>query len=109
MRQRQQLERAMAGYRQLERDLDDGITLVELGEAENDDASIKEGETSLTKLVAEVRRREVEALLSGEADANDTYLEIHAGAGGTESQDWASMLLRMYTRWAEERDRKSVV
>ena len=102
MRQRQQLERAIAGYKQLERDLDDGVTLVELGEAEDDAASIAEGEASLTKLVVEVRRREVEALLSGEADANDTYLEIHAGAGGTESQDWASMLLRMYTRWAEK-------
>ena len=95
--------RAVSGYKQLERDLDDGVILIELGEAEGDDASITEGEANLTKLVAEVRRREVEALLSGEADANDTYLEIHAGAGGTESQDWASMLLRMYTRWAEDR------
>ncbi len=103
MRQRQQLEGAIKGYRQLERDLDDAVTLIELGEAESDDASITEGEANLTKLVAEVRRREVEALLSGEADANDTYLEIHAGAGGTESQDWASMMLRMYVRWAEDR------
>ena len=109
MRQRQQLERAIAGYKQLERDLDDGVTLVELGEAEDDVTSIAEGEAGLTKLVAEVRRREVEALLSGEADANDTYLEIHAGAGGTEAQDWVSMMLRMYTRWAEERGFKAKV
>ena len=103
MRQRQQLERAVTGYKQLERDLDDGVTLMELGEAEDDAASITEGEAALTKLVVEVRRREVEALLAGEADANDTYLEIHAGAGGTEAQDWVSMMLRMYTRWAEDR------
>ena len=103
MRQRQQLERAVTGYKQLERDLDDGVTLMELGEAETDAASITEGEAALTKLVVEVRRREVEALLAGEADANDTYLEIHAGAGGTEAQDWVSMMLRMYTRWAEDR------
>ena len=103
MRQRQQLERAVTGYKQLERDLDDGVTLMELGEAEDDAASIAEGEAALTKLVVEVRRREVEALLAGEADANDTYLEIHAGAGGTEAQDWVSMMLRMYTRWAEDR------
>ena len=102
MRQRQQLERAIAGYKQLERDLDDGVTLVELGEAEDDAASIAEGETSLKKLVVEVRRREVEALLSGEADANDTYLEIHAGAGGTEAQDWVSMMLRMWLRLANQ-------
>jgi peptide chain release factor 2 len=109
MRQRQQLERAMSGFRQLERDLDDALTLIELGVAENDEASIKEGETSLNRLVAEVKRREVEALLSGEADGNDTYLEIHAGAGGTESQDWASMLLKMYTKWAESRGFKVTI
>ena len=109
MRQRQQLERAIGGYRQLERDLDDGVTLIELGEAEGDEASIKEGEAGLGKLVAEVKRQEVAALLSGEADGNDTYLEIHAGAGGTESQDWASMLLRMYTKWAEGRGFKVIV
>ena len=106
MRQRQQLERSIAGYRQLERELDDSTTLIELGEAEGDQASIGEGETTLKRLVDEVKRREVEALLSGEADGNDAYLEVHAGAGGTESQDWAEMLLRMYTRWAEARDYK---
>jgi peptide chain release factor 2 len=109
MRQRQALERAVAGYKQLERDLDDNLTLIELGEAEGDAASVSEAEASLRKLVDVVKRREVEALLSGEADANDCYLEVHAGAGGTESQDWAEMLLRMYTRWAESRGFKVVL
>jgi peptide chain release factor 2 len=109
MRQRQALERAVAGYKQLERDLDDNLTLIELGEAEEDAASVSEAEASLRKLVDVVKRREVEALLSGEADANDCYLEVHAGAGGTESQDWAEMLLRMYTRWAESRGFKVVL
>ena len=106
MRQRQQLERAINAYRDLERGLEDGITLIELGEAEDDDASIAEGEAMLKKLDEEAQRRSVEALLSGEADGNDTYLEVHAGAGGTESQDWASMLARMYMRWAEQRGYK---
>jgi peptide chain release factor 2 len=109
MRQRQQLERAISGYRQLERDLDDGVTLLELGEEAGDEASISEGEAGLRKLVEVVKEREVEALLSGEADGNDTYLEVHAGAGGTESQDWAAMLLRMYTKWAERRGFKVAV
>jgi peptide chain release factor 2 len=76
--------------------------LIELGEAEKDQNVITEAEDALRKLKADVSRRELEALLSGEADNNDTYLEVHAGAGGTESQDWASMLLRMYARWAEQ-------
>ncbi len=109
MRQRQQMERAISGYRQLERDLDDAMTLIELGEEADDRGSISEGEAGLNRLVSEVKKREVEALLSGEADGNDTYLEIHAGAGGTESQDWASMLLRMYSKWAEERGFKVTV
>ena len=106
MRQRQQLERSINAYRDLERGLEDGVTLIELGEAEDDDASIAEGEAMLKKLDEEAQRRSVEALLSGEADGNDTYLEVHAGAGGTESQDWASMLARMYMRWAEQRGYK---
>ena len=76
--------------------------MIELGEAEDDQKVIAEAEAALRKLKAEVARRELEALLSGEADANDSYLEVHAGAGGTESQDWANMLLRMYVRWAEQ-------
>jgi peptide chain release factor 2 len=106
MRQRQQLERSIDAYRRLERELDDSVTLIELGEAEDDAATVAEGEAQLKKLDEEAQRRSVEALLSGEADANDTYLEVHAGAGGTESQDWASMLGRMYMRWAEDRGYK---
>ena len=106
MRARQTLERQIGAYRQLERDLDDGITLVELGEAEGDEATVAEGEAALRKLKDIAQKREIEALLSGEADANDTFLEVHAGAGGTESQDWASMLMRMFTRWAEQHDYK---
>jgi len=106
MRQRQQLERSINAYKKLERELDDSVTLIELGEAEDDEASVAEGEVQLKKLNEEAQRRSVEALLSGEADSNDTYLEVHAGAGGTESQDWASMLTRMYMRWAEERGYK---
>lgn len=109
MRQRQQLERSINAYEQLERELDDSVTLIELGEAEGDDATVAEGEAQLKKLDEEAQRKSVEALLSGEADANDTYLEVHAGAGGTESQDWASMLARMYMRWAEERGYKVAV
>ncbi len=109
MRQRQQLERSINAYKQLERDLDDSVTLIELGEAEDDSASIAEGEAQLKKLDEVAQRKSVEALLSGEADANDTYLEVHAGAGGTESQDWASMLARMYMRWAEDRGYKVAV
>ena len=106
MRQRQTLERSIAGYKKLERELDDAVTLIELGESEDDAASVEEGEAALRKLAEEARRQEVEALLSGEADGNDTYLEVHAGAGGTESQDWAEMLSRMYIRWAEHHDYK---
>lgn len=96
----------MGAYLRLAGDLEDSVTLIELGEAEDDDATIAEGEAQLRKLEEEAQRRSVEALLSGEADANDTYLEVHAGAGGTESQDWASMLVRMYMRWAEDRGYK---
>jgi peptide chain release factor 2 len=79
----------------------DAVEFVELGEAEGDDAVVAEGLASLAKLAERADADKVQALLAGEADANDTYLEIHAGAGGTESQDWAEMLLRMYARWAE--------
>ncbi len=106
MRQRQSLERTVTDLKKLERDLDDALTLIELGEAENDAASVSEGEMALKRLDAEAQRRSVEALLSGEADGMNTYLEVHAGAGGTESQDWASMLARMYMRWAERRGYK---
>ncbi len=103
MRRRQALDEAITSYVNLERDLTDNIELIELGEQENDADVVAEAETALEALKGEAQKREVAALLSGEADANDSYLEIHAGAGGTESQDWAQMLMRMYTRWAEHR------
>ncbi|MCB1515025.1 MAG: peptide chain release factor 2 [Hyphomicrobiaceae bacterium] len=106
MRQRQQIERAIKSVSGLQRELDDAVTLIELGEAEDDDDTVREGETALKRLSEDAQRRSVDALLNGEADGNDTYVEIHAGAGGTESQDWAEMLTRMYARWAEQRGYK---
>lgn len=106
MRQRQSLERTITDMKRLERDYEDALTLIELGETEDDEASIAEGEMALRRIDTEAQRRSVEALLSGEADGMNTYLEVNAGAGGTESQDWASMLARMYMRWAERRGYK---
>ena len=102
MQERNALEDGLGAIGKIERDLDDQITMIELGEAEKDAAVIAEAEAALKRLQAEAARRELEALLSGEADANDAFLKVQAGAGGTESQDWAEMLLRMYTRWAEQ-------
>jgi peptide chain release factor 2 len=102
MQERTALEERLNSLARIEQELDDQITMIELGEAEKDDKVVGEAEAALKKLKADAARRELEALLSGEADGNDAYLEVHAGAGGTESQDWASMLMRMYTRWAEE-------
>jgi len=102
MRERTHLQDAIEAYKTLERGLDDAVTLIELGEAEGDADSTAEGEAQLKELKALAAKRELESLLSGEADANDAYLEVHAGAGGTEAQDWAEMLLRMYARWAEQ-------
>ena len=101
MRERQQLEDSITGVRALETKLSDNVELIELGEEEGDADIVKEAEDALKALKAESGRQQVEAMLSGEADSNDTYLEVHSGAGGTESQDWANILLRMYTRWAE--------
>jgi peptide chain release factor 2 len=101
MQERTALDDALGGIARVERELADHVDLIELGEAEGDDGVVTEAEAALRGLKKEVARRELEALLSGEADRFDSYLEVHAGAGGTESQDWASMLLRMYTRWAE--------
>ncbi|QEE42253.1 MULTISPECIES: peptide chain release factor 2 [unclassified Methylobacterium] len=106
MRERQQLDEAVSSIRKLERDLEDGATLIELGEMEGDESSIREGEVAILAVEKEAASRQVETLLSGEADGFDTYLEVHAGAGGTESQDWANMLQRMYGRWAERRKYK---
>ena len=103
MRERTQLETQIAGITKLERDIEDALTLIELGEMEGDEATIVEGEAAIRTVEAEAGRLQVESLLSGEADMLDTYVEIHPGAGGTESQDWAEMLLRMYRRWGERR------
>ncbi|MFZ2065134.1 MAG: peptide chain release factor 2 [Xanthobacteraceae bacterium] len=102
MQERTSLDDQLNALSRIDQELDDQVTLIELGEAEDDQKVIADAEESLRKLKTDVARRELEALLSGEADANNTYLEVHAGAGGTESQDWANMLLRMYARWAEQ-------
>ena len=101
MRERQQLDDSINGVKRLEQQVKDNIELIEMGEEEGDESIVQEAEEALKALRAEAARRQVEAMLSGEADRNDTYLEVHSGAGGTESQDWANMLLRMYIRWAE--------
>jgi peptide chain release factor 2 len=102
MRERQHLEKSITAIRAIESELGDQLGMIELGEEEGDTGVVVDAEAALKRLHAELGRRQVEALLSGEADASDCFLEVHAGAGGTESQDWASMLLRMYVRWAEK-------
>jgi peptide chain release factor 2 len=102
MQERTALDDSLNSIGRITQELDDQITMIELGEAEKDTKVVAEAEAALKKLKADAERRVLEALLSGEADSNDTFLEVHAGAGGTESQDWANMLLRMYTRWAEQ-------
>ncbi len=109
MQERQRLEEALSGFKRMEQELDDNIELIGLGEQEQDEDVVAEAENALQRLGREAQKRQVEALLSGEADANDTYLEIHAGAGGTESQDWAQMLMRMYLRWADARGYKAEI
>jgi peptide chain release factor 2 len=101
MRDRQMLSDAIDGYTSLSRELDDQRELIALGEAEGDDEIVTEAEAALGELRDRAAQKEIEALLDQEADANDTFLEINAGAGGTESCDWAAMLARMYVRWAE--------
>ncbi len=103
MRERQRLASSVDGYKALAQGLADNVELIEMGEAENDAEIVSEAETALRAVKETAGEREIEALLSGEADGNDCYLEIHSGAGGTESCDWAAMLARMYTRWAERR------
>jgi peptide chain release factor 2 len=103
MRERQGLDDGIKAVTGLTRALDDNIELIAMGEEEGDQSIVSEAEAAIRALSAEVKARQIETLLSGEADANDAYVEVHAGAGGTESQDWANMLLRMYTRWAERR------
>jgi peptide chain release factor 2 len=102
MLERTRLDRGVNGYLKMEQELKDTLDLTELAESEGDQAMVAEGERTLERLRAEAGQRELESLLSGEADMNDAYLEIHAGAGGTEAQDWGEILLRMYMRWAEQ-------
>jgi len=106
MRERRRLEAAIGTVNEITREMGDAVEFIELGEAEGDDAVVAEGLQTLEKLAERADADKVQALLGGEADGNDTYLEIHAGAGGTESQDWAEMLLRMYSRWAERKGYK---
>jgi peptide chain release factor 2 len=106
MRERQKLEDAISGLTSMQSELADTVELIEMGEEEGDDAMVDEAVASLGELSSKARRLQVEALLSGEADSMDSYVEVHSGAGGTESQDWANMLLRMYSRWAEASGRK---
>jgi len=106
MRTRQQLDDQIKSYTAIEQTLEDNAGLIELGEEEGDEAVIKEAETALFALQREAAKRQLETLLSGEADSNNAFVEVHAGAGGTESQDWAQMLMRMYSRWAEAKGYK---
>jgi peptide chain release factor 2 len=101
MKERQRLDDSISAIRALEQSLADSIELIAMGEEEGDASIVSEAEGTIRGLQKEVAQRQIDALLSGEADSNDTYVEIHSGAGGTESQDWASMLLRMYMRWGE--------
>ncbi len=101
MRERTDLEERLGSLSRFDRELEDAVTLVDLGEMEEDAATEKEGIDALKGLKADAERRQIEALLSGEVDPNDTYIEVHSGAGGTESCDWARMLFRMYARWGE--------
>ena len=102
-REQKQLESAVNTVNEISAEMADAVEFIEMGEAEGEESIVNDGVASLEKLANRADADKVQALLSGEADANDTYLEIHAGAGGTESQDWAEMLLRMYARWAERR------
>ena len=101
MRERTSTEKRLAEFQALQQEFDDATELIALAEEEADAETLDEAEKALSALQAVTAKRQLESLLSGEADGNDCFLEIHAGAGGTESQDWAQMLVRMYTRWAE--------
>ncbi|WP_208440990.1 peptide chain release factor 2 [Bartonella raoultii] len=106
MRERQRLDDSIHGIRLFTKTLEECIELIAMGEEESDTEIIADAENTIRNLKNEIEKKQIDVLLSGEADPNDTYLEVHAGAGGTESQDWASMLLRMYTRWAEQHNMK---
>ena len=102
MKERTHLEQSTGGVRAMERDIADSLELIEMGEAEGDATIVADAEANLRAAQDRARKMELESLLSGDADGNDCYLEVHAGAGGTEAQDWAEIMLRMYTRWAEQ-------
>ncbi len=102
MQERQRLETSITTINGIETELNDTVELIELGEMEGDEEVVNEAEAALKTLNADLGKKQIAALLSGEADRNDAYLEVHSGSGGTEAQDWASMLLRMYVRWAEQ-------
>ena len=102
MRRRNGLASRIDAVKTLQGALDDAATLIELGEAEGDQGSIAEGEAEIAKLNERARKAQLESLLSGEADPNNAFLDVNSGAGGTEAQDWALMLMRMYSRWAEQ-------
>ena len=109
MRERNHLEDVVGGYERLDREFTDNIELAQMAEAEKDDAMLAESERALKAVADELHKLEIESLLSGEADANDCFLEINSGAGGTESQDWAEILMRMYVRWAGKRGFKTEI
>jgi peptide chain release factor 2 len=106
MRERNQIAGQMEGVLKLEREVADTLELIAMAEADGDTAMVADGVAALRAMAEEAKRREIESLLAGEADANDAYVEINAGTGGTEAQDWAEMLMRMYMRWAEQHDYK---
>jgi peptide chain release factor 2 len=106
MRERTRLDRGVNGYLAIEKEFQDALELAELADGEGDQAMLDDAQATLARLAADVKARELESLLSGEADGNDAFLEVHAGQGGTEAQDWAEMLLRMYTRWADQHGHK---
>ena len=101
MRERQRLDQSVSAVKKLENELADATGLLEMAQSENDTAMVTDAQTAIAALAERAEEMQLQSMLSGEADSNDTYIEIHAGAGGTESQDWAEMLFRMYTRWAE--------
>ena len=106
MRERTRLENGIKNIDEMEREVTDSVDLIKLGEIEEDGEVVAEAEATLAEIKEQAAEAELETLLSGEADANDCYLEVHAGAGGTEAQDWAEMLLRMYARWCDAHDYK---
>lgn len=109
MQQKDHLQKTLNDFESIEQGLADNVELIEMGEAEQDEQVVSEAEQALQEIADAAKKMEVESLLSGEADANNAFIEIHPGAGGTESHDWAEMILRMYLRWAERRGFKTEI